>query len=307
MPCLHTTLGQKLKSELGIILPHEHVFVDLRTPDQHGYGQAEAEEVIRLMSPELERARAAGISAIVECSPEGVGRRVDILKAVSAATQYPLIVPTGIYREPWVPSWAYQFSEAELQAWMRSELLDGIKGTGVKAGFIKLSAGDEGLTPVETKILRAAVSAAASCQAVIASHTVRGRVVKDQLDILETCGYRAERFIWVHAHIEPDFQLNLTAARRGAWIEYDAIGSVDPGDDYFIERLLKLLEAGFADQVLLSQDRGWYDPAQPGGGSPQPYTYLLETFLPKLRSAGMSESTIHKLVCENPYRAFSRD
>ena len=160
---------------------------------------------------------------------------------------------------------------------------------------------------METKILRAAAQAAASCNAVIASHTIRGRVVKDQLDILEARGYPADRFIWVHAQIEPDFQLNLTLARRGAWIEYDNIGGGDPGDKVYINRILSMLEAGFADQMLLSQDRGWYDPAQPGGGSPIPYTYLIDTFLPRLRAAGVSDITIHKLLCENPYKAFARD
>jgi hypothetical protein len=31
-------------------------------------------------------------------------------------------------------------------------------------------------------------------------------------------------------------------------------------------------------------DRGWYDPAQPGGGEPKPYTYLVEEFLPQARA-----------------------
>ena len=43
-----------------------------------------------------------------------------------------------------------------------------------------------------------------------------------------------------------------------------------------------MLDAGFGDQIMLSMDRGWYDPAQPGGGTPRPFTYLSEVFLPKL-------------------------
>lgn len=53
MPQLITTLGPKNKNALELILPHEHVFVDLRTWDQPGYGQAETPDVIRLMGPEL--------------------------------------------------------------------------------------------------------------------------------------------------------------------------------------------------------------------------------------------------------------
>ena len=79
MAQLITTLGPKEAGELGMILPHEHVFVDLRTWDQPGYAQAEAADVIELMGPEIARAQAAGVTAIVECSAVGVGRRADIL------------------------------------------------------------------------------------------------------------------------------------------------------------------------------------------------------------------------------------
>src|SRR6266576_6073056 len=92
-----TTLGPMAADELGMVLPHEHVFVDLRTWDQPGYGEAVPAEVVALMAPEIERARDAGVTAIVECSTIGVGRRADIDSAVSMATGFPLVVPTGIY------------------------------------------------------------------------------------------------------------------------------------------------------------------------------------------------------------------
>ncbi len=304
MASIITTLGPKSQADLGFILPHEHVFVDLRTPDQPGHGQAELAQVSALMAPQIAQAQAAGVTAIVECSPVGVGRRADILKGVSEATGMPLVVPTGIYREPWIPRWAQAAGEDELRAWMVAELSDDIEGTGVQAGFIKLSAGDEGLTACETKILHAAARAAASSGATIASHTVRGRVVHDQLAIIERCGYTAERFVWVHASAEPDIALNLEIARRGAWIEYDWIGG-EP-ESVSLERVLRLLDAGLVGQILLSQDRGFYDPAQPGGGVPRPYTYLSEVFIPTLRAAGVDEGAIYQMTCVNPFRAFAR-
>ncbi len=85
MPHLITTLGPLGADDLGMILPHEHVFVDLRTWDQPGYGEADPRDVIRLMTPEIEAARAAGVTAIVEPGPVGGGRRADILLAVSRA------------------------------------------------------------------------------------------------------------------------------------------------------------------------------------------------------------------------------
>ena len=306
MARIMTTLGPKGADELGMILPHEHVFVDLRTWDQPGYAEADPAAVVALMGPEIERARAAGVTAIVECSTVGVGRRADIDAAVSAATGFPLVVPTGIYREPWVPSWAHDASEDVLHEWMLGELSDEIAGTGVRAGWIKLSAGDDGLTECEIKILRAAARAAKATNSVIGSHTIQGRVVRDQLDILEAAGVAPDRFIWIHTQAERDLDLHLEIARRGSWIEYDAIGSDDFDDAYFVAQIQRALDAGLGGHVLLSQDRGQFDPAQPGGGTPRPYTYLTEQFLPRLRIAGLNEAEISRLTQRNPFEAFAR-
>lgn len=305
MAHLITTLGPKRADELAMILPHEHVFVDLRTPDQPGYAQADVADVLHLMAPEIERARAAGVTVIVDCTPVGVGRRADILSALSAATHMPLVVPTGIYREPWVPSWAHTASEDQLCDWMRSELEGTIEQSGVQAGFIKLSAGDDALTACEAKILRAAARAGAATGAVIGSHTIRSQVVREQLAIIEAAGYSSRRFIWIHASADNDVASNLEIAGQGAWIEYDWIG--DPStDDAFIDRIGRMLDAGLEQHILLSQDRGWYDPAQAGGGTPRPYTYLSEQFLPKLRAAGVDTQTIRQLTVANPFSAFAR-
>ena len=277
-----------------------------RTWDQPGYAEAGPADVVALMAPEIERARAAGITAIVECSTVGVGRRADIDRAVSEATGFPIVVPTGIYREPWVPRWAHEASEDKLHDWMAHELADEIESTGVTAGWVKLSAGDDGLTATETKILRAAARAAKESGAVIGSHTVKGRVVRDELDILESIGLPLDRFIWIHTQAEPDFDLHLDVARRGAWVEYDAIGADDYDDAFFVERVQRVLDAGLGGRLLLSQDRGMYDPAQPGGGTPRPYTYLTERFVPALRAAGIDDATIRQLTEANPFSAFAR-
>ena len=142
----------------------------------------------------------------------------------------------------------------------------------MRAGWIKLSAGDDGITELEARILRAAAAAAGKTNAVIGSHTIKGRVVMDQLDIIEAAGYDPSRFISIHTQLEPDRALHLAVARRGAWIEFDSIGNTD--DDWNIDLIQRVLDAGFVDQLLLSHDRGWYDPAKPGGGEPKPYTHL---------------------------------
>ena len=90
MKKLITTLGPMTADQLGMILPHEHIFVDLGPIEEANYLRARAEDVVRLMAPEIEAIKAQGITALVECTPEGVGRRADIDLAVSLATDFPV-------------------------------------------------------------------------------------------------------------------------------------------------------------------------------------------------------------------------
>lgn len=310
MSRLITTLGPKYADELGMILPHEHIFVDLRQDNPPDFGQADAADVVALMGPEVEKAARTGITALVECTPEGVGRRVDLVKAVSEATQFPIVVATGLYHEPLIPEWALNAAEDELYRWMLGELTGEIShgevSTGVQAAWIKLSASDDGVTQQEAKILRAAARAGSETDAVIGSHTIRGRVVHDQLNILEEAGYRSEKYIWIHAQMD-SYDLNLEIAQRGSWISYDMLGNQERlSDEDYILRIQRLWEAGFGGRIMLSHDRGWYQPGEPKGGVPKPFTYLVETFLPKLRAGGFDETMIRQLTHSNPFEAFSR-
>lgn len=301
---LITTLGNKSASEIGMMLPHEHIFVDLRTWDKPNFGQANEADVVALMSPEIEKARAVGVTALVECTPLGVGRRVDLVKAVSVATNFPVVVATGIYREPWITPWAHEASEDELHNWMLGELTGTIEETDVQAAWIKVSAGDDGITDCEAKILRAAARAGKETNAIIGSHTIKGRVVRDQLDIIESAGYTASRFIWIHTQAEKDFDLHLEMAQRGAWIEYDWIGNPED-DESYIQNIKKLIAAGYEKQILISHDRGWYDAGRPDY-QPKPFTYISETFIPKLRDAGLDDAIITQLIQHNPFNAYAR-
>lgn len=305
MAVLYTTLGPMDLTDIRMMLSHEHVFTDLRTEAVPGFGLADTMDVVETRGPELRKAKAAGIDVVVECTPVGVARNAAILLAVSRATGFPLVVPTGVYREPWLPDWVKQADIPSLTAWMLGELNGNIGGTGVRAAWIKLSAGDDGLTAQEAKVLQAAANAGRETGAVIGSHTIKGTTVRTQLDLLEKSGYRADRFIWIHTQVEPDFQLHLEMAARGAWISYDNIGS-PAEDERYLTLITDMIANGYENQLLLSHDRGWYDPAKPHGGTPDPFTYLPEVFLPKLRAAGITDAGIQMLMRNNPFKAFSR-
>lgn len=307
---LRTIRGDVPAASLGTILPHEHLFVDLRGPQASGYAAAEPETVWRLMAPYLEAAADAGVTALVDCGTVGVGRNVMVLAHLAARTPVHIVAPTGVYREAYIPETLSALSaEALADLWVR-ELTEGMEGTQARAGFIKIALSDDGPTPLEERSLRAAAIASRQTGAVVASHTIGGVAARREMDIPESAGLNLERFIWVHAHTEPDLTVHLAAARRGAWVEFDAIGATSwfPEQSRLVDFTVALLEAGFGDRVLLSHDAGWYDPAEPDGRPPEGvrgYTALFEAFVPALRARGADDATVVQLTAANPARAFA--
>ncbi|MGZ8939339.1 MAG: phosphotriesterase family protein, partial [Limisphaerales bacterium] len=220
---LMTTAGPISESAAGLILPHEHLFTDLRGPDKPGHGEAEVEEVIRVMKPLLLEASKSGVETLIECTTIGVGRNVPIILALAKETAVQIVVPTGVYgRANFAPEKFATMSEDELARWMMVELAVGIDRTGVQAGFIKTAASEKDLKPLEEKFLRASGRASLQTGSAIASHTTSGPVARRQMEILKSLGVAEDRFIWVHAQAEPDLEMHKELATRGVYIELDS-------------------------------------------------------------------------------------
>jgi phosphotriesterase-related protein len=309
MPSLYlqTVTGPETVEKLGVILPHEHLFTDLRGPRVPDYAQGDPSAVHRIVGPHLAQAETAGVTVLVECSTGGVGRNIHVLRYLAAHTRIKILAPTGVYREAFIPpDWLDLAEETLAEMWTR-DLTKGIDGTDSRAGFIKMAVSDSGITDRERRNLRAAARASLATGAVIASHTIGGALALQEMDILVEAGLDLHRFIWVHANAEPDPAYHLEAARRGAYVELDGLGSSDSSDEAHLRFTRHLVEAGFADQVLLSHDAGWYQPGspteQPEGGY-RGYTALIHQFMPRLQKEGFSDDVIRLLVHTNPARAF---
>ena len=301
---LVTTQGPLPAEGLGVILPHEHIFTDLRGPTVAGYGQANPADVLRVMKPWLVAARSKGAGVLIECTSIGVGRNVPIVDQVARESGLPVVVPTGVYgRDNFAPPEHRNMTEDELTALFIREIREGIEGTGIKAGFIKIATGSSTMTPMEEKFLRAACRAASATGAAVASHTPLSSNASRQAAILQSID-PAVRLIWVHAQSENNRDMQRQLAGRGVFIEFDSLGA-NPGQDPTVITAIKdLLAAGCGDHILLSHDAGYYQPGSANGGSQRSFTYLIETFIPRLRDAGLDDATIRMITEINPVRAF---
>lgn len=305
---IHTVNGPVETDAFSLVLPHEHLFTDLRGPHVPGYAQGDPDQVAKVVEPYLAEIAAQGITALVECSTVGVGRNIQVLQRLAEITPVRIIAPTGVYREAHIPEALHNTSEADLASlWIR-ELTEGIEGTSIRAGFIKLAMSDDGPTALEVRNLRAAARASEATGCVIASHTIGGRVLREEMDVLAETGLDLNRFIWVHAQTEPDISILKEAARRGAFVELDTVGAPFQSQEELLETARALIEAGHIGHLLLSHDAGWYNPARadrlPDDGY-RGYTALVAEFIPALLRCGVTEEQVRQITLENPVRAFA--
>lgn len=305
---IHTVKGPIEIDALGLILPHEHLFTDLRGPRVPDYAQGEPSEVVKVVGPFLAEASAAGVTALVECSTVGVGRNLEVLRSLAESTAIHIIAPTGVYRDAYIPESLRELNEQDLADLWTTELSEGIAGTSIRAGFIKLAMSDDGPTTLEIRNLNAAVRASRNTGAVIASHTIGGKVARQEMNILEEAGLDLHRFIWIHAQTEPDISILEEAARRGAYVELDTVGAPFQSQTELLETASAFIGSGFADHLLLSHDAGWYNPARPDGLPEEGfrgYTALTRDFLPGLLKQGIGKEQVRLITVNNPAKAFA--
>jgi predicted metal-dependent phosphotriesterase family hydrolase len=99
---------------------------------------------------------------------------------------------------------------------------------------------------MQQKVTRAAALTSQATGLSIAIHTAAAVAAMEVLDIVKAVGVEPDRWIFVHAQHEPNTDLLVAVARRGAWISLDGIGP-STVDAHCIP-LLKLLDAGFERQ-----------------------------------------------------------
>jgi len=301
-----TVLGPMPPRKLGRTLMHEHVLVDFIGADQIAPGRYDPEEAFQKAFPHLQRLKSLGCNALVECTPNYLGRDPELLRRLSRASGLHMITNTGLYgaaRDKHVPRFAYTESADELAArWIR-EFEGGIPPSGIRPGFMKIGVDSGPLSEIDAKLVTAAARTHRRTGLVIASHTGDGTAALAELDLLRREGVEPSAFIWVHAQSASDPGIHQQVAELGAWVEFDGI-SPDSVAQH-VGLVMQMKRAGHLGRVLISQDAGWYSVGEPGGGNFRGYDILFAEFLPALRKAGASEDDIHTLLVRNPRQALT--
>jgi phosphotriesterase-related protein len=301
-----TVTGENAASEMGPTLVHEHVLVDFAGADKVSRDRYDPEEVFRKVQPQLAAAREAGCRTFVECTPAFLGRDPALLVRLAEASGLRIVTNTGYYgaaADKHVPAHAYAESAEQLaERWTR-EVREGIEGTPVRPGFLKIGVDQGPLSAIDRKLVTAAALCHRRTGLTIAVHTGDGRAAMDILDVLKAHSVGAPAYVWVHAQNEKDRALHLRAAAAGAWVELDGLSPESL--ESHVAAVVDLAKRGHLGRLLVSQDAGWYHVGEPGGGKYRGHTFLFERFLPALRKRGWDETAVRRLIVENPADAFA--
>lgn len=302
---VQTVTGPEVVSNNEIWLSHEHILVDFIGADSINPDRWDRPVVLKEMLPNLEEIKAHEVGYFVDATPNYLGRDVVLLKQIARQTGLKIITNTGLYgarQNKFVPAYAFRNTAEELAEMWISEFEQGIDGSSVKPGFIKISV--DATDPLDTmheKLVEAAAITHLRTGLTIASHTGKSVGLWPQLEILKRHGVSPKAFIWVHAQNEKENTEYLKAAQMGCWISLDGLGW---NIDQYVEKLVFAKEKGILGNVLISHDAGWFDPAKEQQ-SIKPYTNIFEKLHPELISRGFTKKDFEMLLSHNPVQAFS--
>jgi predicted metal-dependent phosphotriesterase family hydrolase len=300
---VQTVRGAVAPGDLGFTLPHEHTKCSLWwIENRWDYWELIGDEP--RINEELGAYKALGGGAVVDVTPVGIGRDLERLTRLSQATGLHIVAGSGWYRQAYYPAEARidRRSIDDLADEIVQEFVDG----PVRPGIIgEIGTDKPWVTAQEERVFRAAARAALRTGASVTTHAVQSDVGLAQLDILEDEGLDPARVVIGHCDSHPRIEHWREIVRRGAHVEADFLGmSFTPleraGEPKVIELIATLLNEGFEQQILLSQDVCHDSQLASYGGNG--YTYLQRSFLPRLIAAGVDAATIKTITVENPSR-----
>ena len=304
-PKVITVNGEIPLGAMGKTLHHEHLLVDFIGADSTGYHRWNRDSVVEKVLPYLIEIKEMGYKTLIECTPEYLGRDPELLKILSKKSGIQLITNTGYYsavNAKFLPEHAFTETASQLAERWINEARNGIEGTGVFPGFIKIAVERGPLEEINRKVVEAAAITHKATGLTVMSHTGPALPAFQQIDILKKAGVHPSAFIWTHAQNEPDFNNHFKAAQMGAWVAFD---NFTPDNlEKYVKFAREMKTRGLLHKLLFSHDAGWYKPGEPGGGNFRGFTDIENILIPALRDAGLSQQDIHQLFVTNPAKAF---
>ena len=313
MSTINGVLGPIDSADLGFTLMHEHVAVA-----SAGFWQAwpelfgGREAFIERIGGVLAEAKAGGVETFVDVTTIDLGRDIRLIRDVAERSGMNIIACTGHWLDP-SRSMAARTVE-ELTALFVKEIEQGIEGTTIKAGILKLANDDTPqLSRFGEKAARAVARAHLATGVPITTHAgAKLEIGFRQAEVFEEEGVDPSHVIIGHSDDTDSMHYLTGLMDRGYWVGLDRLPMHDPPFAVRAGTCAALIERGYADQLVLSHDYPLDIQLAPtafrdeewGPMNPDGIRFIQRRFLPGLRERGVSAAVCEQLTVENPRRFF---
>ena len=324
MSTVNTVSGPVEVSTLGRTLMHEHLVFGYPGNDgDRTMWSISDDALVSKASAAVRSAQAHGFSTLFEVTPNDCGRNPLLMRRIAEEAGFNVICATGYYYEgegaPAYFGFRSLFADivAELAELMITELTDGIAGTGIKAGVIKIGSSDGEITSYEESIFKAAARAQQATGAPILTHTQSGTMGPEQARLLVDAGADPAKVIVGHmcGNVK-DIDYQLATLAYGVGIGFDRIGLNnmfnDITDEDRMDTIKKLFDRGYSERIFLSQDsvnnwlgrdvQGFY---QLAATEHWKISRIGEHILPGLADRGLNEADFDTLLVGNIARLWN--
>ncbi len=307
MTLIPTVRGDLDTADLGFTLMHEHVFLlshDLYASYPQLFDRdAEIERAAAL----LDEAYEHGVRTIVDLTTVDLGRDIGLVAAAAERTRMQIVVATGVHLNP--PGYFQRRNPDPIVELYLGDLNEGIAGTGIRAGAIKIAT--EECTPENEFQLRVAAMAHRATGTPLMTHsnpTIGSGA--DQQRVFAEEGVDLERVVIGHSGDTTDVDYLSGLMDRGSTIGMDRFGApIGASTAERIETIAELCRRGYAGRMVLSHDTSCHFngvlPEVLAQRMPEWHFLLIpDRVLPELERLGVTEEQVRAMMVDNPRRLF---
>lgn len=337
-----TVLGKIDANDLGIVTPHEHIFIDMSVffhePEEISAKQLAHSPVtidklgvlkrncfalldnVQMMDyetqkKEIEYFKLKGGRTVVDASTIGLGRDPELLRRISVETGLNVICGAGYYVEGAQSPESLELTVEQMEENIVREIEVEIGHTGIRAGIIGEIGVGHIMLPFEKKSLTAACRAQVRTNAPLMIHinpwSTQGR---QAMEIVKDHGIAPEKVVICHADVENREDYIFELLDQGVYVEFDNFGKendVEPWDIYpgngpFVtDRERVTLIKKIIDQGYTKQLLFSTDICLKSllhSYGGWGYDHVLTHILPALRAKGVTQEQIDEILIHNPAR-----
>lgn len=307
-----TVNGKMPVQDLKKALAHEHIVTNFAGAAAFLPPDTNTANALNRIVPAIRDMGAAGFNLMVECTPSFIGKDLRLLQQISKATGVHIITNTGLYAagdRKYLPNYVFEESAKQLAArWIR-DFKEGMEGTGIRPGFIKLGVGTGRLDSTEAKLFRAALICSKETGLPIAVHSGDYAASADEYDLLAGSGIAPDKLIWVHSQ-NGNNEERKALAEKGVWISLDNVNEQKLNE--FVDAVLYLKQHHLLHRLLLSHDDGFavldngsYQKLELfGNGNSSAYRTIPNKLIPLLTAKGVTATELDLLMRVNIVNCF---